>query len=163
MIHSRKKMTSPFYKQSEKGVRYAIRFAQENLKEAVSVAITNGDHILIGRRKDTLLWTLPGGHKKDNESTYQAAVRELHEETGMRVEDLKNLGSCLCDNGVHLHCFQHELGSIVPGMRDIETKYDPDMEVESWEWVDTRSDRFQEILKSLQHPKNKTLEYLRLL
>jgi ADP-ribose pyrophosphatase YjhB (NUDIX family) len=40
------------------------------------------DALLIGRGAPPRIWTLPKGHVEDRESTEQAALREVHEETG---------------------------------------------------------------------------------
>ena len=50
---------------------------------------------LIGRldRRGRLLWSLPKGHVEDGETEPQAAVREVHEETGIHGEVLGKLGT----------------------------------------------------------------------
>lgn len=50
--------------------------------------------VLIGRldRRGRLLWSLPKGHVEAGESTEQAAIREVHEETGIRGRVLAKLG-----------------------------------------------------------------------
>ncbi len=40
------------------------------------------DALLIGRGEPPRIWTLPKGHVEHRESTEQAALREVHEETG---------------------------------------------------------------------------------
>jgi ADP-ribose pyrophosphatase YjhB (NUDIX family) len=58
-----------------------------SLVPAASAVVTNdtGD-ILMQRRADNDLWALPGGAMDFGETIGQAAVREVHEETGYRVE-----------------------------------------------------------------------------
>lgn len=50
---------------------------------------------LIGRvdRRGRLLWSLPKGHLEDGETTEDAAVREVEEETGIRGRVLAALGT----------------------------------------------------------------------
>jgi ADP-ribose pyrophosphatase YjhB (NUDIX family) len=50
---------------------------------------------LIGRidRRGRLLWSLPKGHLEEGETAEQAAVREIHEETGICGEILGTLGT----------------------------------------------------------------------
>ncbi len=50
--------------------------------------------VLIGRtdRQGRLLWSLPKGHIEDGETAEQAALREVHEETGIAGEILAELG-----------------------------------------------------------------------
>jgi 8-oxo-dGTP pyrophosphatase MutT (NUDIX family) len=54
-----------------------------------------GSAALIGRldRRGTLLWSLPKGHLEDGETAQQAAVREVHEETGIHGSVLRELGT----------------------------------------------------------------------
>lgn len=49
---------------------------------------------LIGRldRRRRLLWSLPKGHLEDGETDQQAAIREVHEETGVLGSVLGKLG-----------------------------------------------------------------------
>jgi ADP-ribose pyrophosphatase YjhB (NUDIX family) len=57
-----------------------------NLVVAVTAFIRNpaGDVLLI-QRGDNGLWALPGGAQDLGETTTQAAIREVKEETGLRV------------------------------------------------------------------------------
>ncbi|HET8994069.1 MAG TPA: NUDIX hydrolase [Rhodococcus sp. (in: high G+C Gram-positive bacteria)] len=50
---------------------------------------------LIGRtdRRGRLLWSLPKGHIEKGETAEQTAMREVHEETGVRSKVLTELGS----------------------------------------------------------------------
>ena len=51
-------------------------------------AVVADDHgrILLARRRDNTLWTIPGGAMEPGETIVQAAVREVSEETGVKVE-----------------------------------------------------------------------------
>lgn len=53
----------------------------------------SGDHVLLIRRNDVPVWTLPGGHRDRGESAAESCVREVFEETGLRVEIVRALGS----------------------------------------------------------------------
>jgi 8-oxo-dGTP diphosphatase len=52
---------------------------------AASACIWRDGRVLIAQRAKPPvgLWALPGGHVEPGETAHQAAIRELHEETGM--------------------------------------------------------------------------------
>jgi ADP-ribose pyrophosphatase YjhB (NUDIX family) len=58
----------------------------------VNVAIIQGKRILLIKRSDSPAWGLPGGAVDDGESVAQAAIREAHEETGLRVKLTRLVG-----------------------------------------------------------------------
>lgn len=70
----------------------------ETVRLTSDVVILRGDGtvLLIERGWDPFkdAWALPGGHVDPGESSLQAAVRELHEETGLTVaaDDLVQVG-----------------------------------------------------------------------
>lgn len=48
---------------------------------------------LVLRRADRDEWVFPKGHLEEGERAEDAAIREVHEETGLEVEILRELGS----------------------------------------------------------------------
>jgi ADP-ribose pyrophosphatase YjhB (NUDIX family) len=48
--------------------------------------------ILLHRRTGNQLWSLPGGKMEIGETLAQAIIREVHEETGLRVEPDRIVG-----------------------------------------------------------------------
>ena len=58
------------------------------------VIVTDGDRILLGHATRSPRWDIPKGMAEPGESVMAAAVRELLEETGLRVAaaDLQDLG-----------------------------------------------------------------------
>lgn len=74
---------------------YAPRAADANTVVRVGVGVIVRDpfgRILLEKRSDCGLWGLPGGKIEPGESIIQAALREVHEETGLTVEVTQLLG-----------------------------------------------------------------------
>ncbi|MEX0649745.1 MAG: NUDIX hydrolase [Candidatus Andersenbacteria bacterium] len=66
------------------------------LRHAVAQAVVvKNDQILLEKRAETLLeggkWALPGGYVDHNETIEQAITREIREETGWEITNLKLL------------------------------------------------------------------------
>ena len=63
-------------------------FKSTNFYTADSVVIQSG-HVLLIKRKNAPgrgLWALPGGHVSQNETAFEASMRELVEETGIKLQ-----------------------------------------------------------------------------
>lgn len=72
--------------------------------------VIQSNHVLLGKRKDYPgkgLWALPGGHVNVNETAYEASLRELVEETGIKVPRGKLIGSMTMN-----HRFDHPARSL---------------------------------------------------
>ena len=54
------------------------------MNRVVNVIVFNGDEteVLLQKRRDFRIWTLPGGHIESGESWEEAGIRETFEETG---------------------------------------------------------------------------------
>jgi ADP-ribose pyrophosphatase YjhB (NUDIX family) len=52
----------------------------------VNIAVIQANQIILIKREDFEVWSLPGGHVDAGESVAQAAIRETREETGLEVE-----------------------------------------------------------------------------
>ena len=60
---------------------------------AASAVVVNDEHkILLQRRKDNDLWSLPGGAMEIGESIAQTVLREVLEESGLHVELVRLVG-----------------------------------------------------------------------
>lgn len=59
---------------------------------AAGVVRDDAGHILLQRRSDNGLWSVPGGAMDPDEQPAQACVREMYEETGLVVRPLRLLG-----------------------------------------------------------------------
>lgn len=65
---------------------------ENSIIQAASVALFHNERILLilrGRESLAGLWSLPGGRLEASETHEQAAIREIHEETGLQVSNLK--------------------------------------------------------------------------
>ena len=69
-----------------------FRIAPKNDRVRVIVYRDDGDILLIRSRFSRQGWALPGGGVKHNESYEQAAVREILEEIGLKIHNLRYLG-----------------------------------------------------------------------
>jgi 8-oxo-dGTP diphosphatase len=68
---------------------------QTNLKIGVGVLVWRGQQLLLGQRiaKDqSTCWQFPGGHLEQGESVIECALREVSEETGLTVKNLRHFG-----------------------------------------------------------------------
>lgn len=60
---------------------------------AISVVILDEENrILLQKRADTGVWALPSGHIEPGESVSEAAIREIYEETNLRITIKKLIG-----------------------------------------------------------------------
>jgi ADP-ribose pyrophosphatase YjhB (NUDIX family) len=60
---------------------------------AASAVVANEEHkVLLQRRKDNDLWSLPGGAMQVGESIAETTVREVREESGLDVEIVRLVG-----------------------------------------------------------------------
>lgn len=60
---------------------------------AASAVVTDEDgRLLLAKRTDNNLWTIPGGTMKPGETITQTAIREVKEETGIDVEVVSLVG-----------------------------------------------------------------------
>jgi ADP-ribose pyrophosphatase YjhB (NUDIX family) len=60
--------------------------ANRLVPSASAIVVNNGGEILLHRRSDNELWSIPGGEMEIGESIAQTAAREVKEETGLDVE-----------------------------------------------------------------------------
>lgn len=58
----------------------------------VAVIVTQNKKVLLGKRKGTHgagSWAFPGGHLEFNESIKGCAIREVYEETGLSIKNIR--------------------------------------------------------------------------
>lgn len=116
-------------------------FEKQAMKEVASVGIidVDGRKLLMGKRKDNGRWTNPGGHLEKGESPIKGAIREVHEEAGIRLheDDLIHLKSKTVTKPggekLKIHAYKVFFGS--DRLPRTTTKNDPDEEVFGWKWI----------------------------
>mmetsp|Transcript_11076 Transcript_11076/g.12183 ORF Transcript_11076/g.12183 Transcript_11076/m.12183 type:complete len:223 (+) Transcript_11076:2-670(+) len=91
------------------------------IRVGVTVLIEHSGHVLITRRASHLRtfpekWVMPGGHVDKGETFEQAGIREVLEETGLHVKDLK-----LC--GLWESCYPTFLKDGVPRSQHLVVMY----------------------------------------
>ncbi len=72
------------------------RHFYNNPTPAACCFVSRGDALLLGRRgvePRRGYWALPGGYVELGETTRGTALRELHEETGIRAENVRLIGA----------------------------------------------------------------------
>lgn len=103
--------------------------------------------LLFGRRNDNGKWTLPGGHANPGEDPRAAAVRELHEETGLHPSSLSYLYEDLLPSGDPIYFFSAHVRGIPHG------NFDPDQECEEWKFFDIQDGIPSKIWNNLHGPE----------
>jgi 8-oxo-dGTP pyrophosphatase MutT (NUDIX family) len=126
----------------------------ENSQEAVCVVVTNGNRVLWQQRRDTLLWSLPGGMIENDESPFQAAIRELKEETNIDADDLTALGSDRAPSGILVWAFRYDFRTSRTELSEISNKNDPDEEARAFLWATPDTEEWAMVVEKAQHPHN---------
>ena len=84
------------------------------VKTSCGVIVNDGERVLLGHATGSPRWDIPKGEAEPGEDFAAAAVRELREETGLRVraEDLAELGVHRYRRGKDLALFAWRLGAM---------------------------------------------------
>jgi 8-oxo-dGTP diphosphatase len=67
--------------------------SRKNLRKRGDAVVIMHGKVLLVKDKGVHQWSLPGGGVHKGERSYQAAARELYEETGLRAKKITWLGS----------------------------------------------------------------------
>ncbi len=135
------------------GRRVAARGKSQRLKDMTGIAsiaaFNPAGQLLMGRRRDSGKWTMPGGHLEPGEGAAAGAARELQEEAGLSGQ-LAHIGSGSPRAGILVHCFRLDGVTVEPS-----SAADPDEEVDEWEWLDLPL--AASVAANLHAPRNVTL------
>jgi 8-oxo-dGTP pyrophosphatase MutT (NUDIX family) len=136
----------------------------ENFRGAkiVTVGILSGDELLTGQRRDNGLWVSPGGHVDQGEEFKSAAVREVAEEAGIRLDprtlELIRAEKLISPRTGKEFVVVAYLARLPKG--SATARFDPDQEVSIWKWVKVLRST-PELQRDARHAKNDfILEYL---
>lgn len=135
--------------------------SNEGVSHIASVAVVNGNTLLMAKRNDNGRWTLPGGGMNIGEKPSQGAFRELWEEAGIKPDQLRYLGSEKITSFTGKSMMIHVFAAI--GNYEASVRNDPDQEVGKWEKIDISNGLPPEIANNLHSPKNVVLKMLGLL
>lgn len=126
--------------------------------EIASIAVMNGDLLLMGKRRDNGKWTLPGGHLNPGESPHDGGLRELYEEAGIQAHALTTLGQrgVLTDTGKFMMIHAYYL----PVDAKVTTKLDPDEEMAEWRWFNTKNGLPKYVMENMHVKRNFVLNCL---
>lgn len=107
------------------------------------------------RHQDRTTWEIPGGHIKDGESPYEAAARELEEETGAKKFDLECVATYSVEKegsfgyGRIFFAEVHSLGKI-PDLSEISEVTFSDHLPENLTYPDIQPGLFHKVLEFLK-------------
>lgn len=105
-------------------------------------------------RGGRLEWCLPKGHLEGNETAEQAAVREIHEETGITGRVLRHLATIdywFSGDTHRVHKVVHHFLLEATG-GTLTTENDPDHEAEDVAWVE-----LDEVARRLAYPNERRI------
>jgi len=83
----------------------------------VVIRDTSGRYLIVQEKRADIygLWNIPAGHQDEGETLQQAAIREAQEETGLRVELIKDKPVYVGPTATRTHVFQAFPARIVGG------------------------------------------------
>jgi 8-oxo-dGTP pyrophosphatase MutT (NUDIX family)/GNAT superfamily N-acetyltransferase len=121
----------------------------------VSVIAVNDRKILMGLRRDSGKWNLPGGHVEEGEPLDDAARRELKEETGLEAKRLEQIGYCDVRETLRVYSYICHVDDI----DKLSAKDDPDEEMAAFKWLDPKK-MPKSIMENLHNKKDVSLQFI---
>jgi 8-oxo-dGTP diphosphatase len=110
--------------------------AEEHIKVGVGLLVLKDGKVLIGKRKGSFgagEYGIVGGHVEYGETLEQAALRELAEECGLRVKNVRML--CVSDLMTYRPRHYVDVGFVADWDSGEPQVLEPDKR-EGWEWAD---------------------------
>jgi 8-oxo-(d)GTP phosphatase len=110
------------------------------MKKIAVIALQHSEHpnlYLHGRRKDNSTWCMPAGHFETGEHPTNAAIRELEEETGLKVYPIfERKKDYATDHGpIQVYLFKARYDGL-----PVTNKNDPDREFVEFKFLDPNRD-----------------------
>jgi 8-oxo-dGTP pyrophosphatase MutT (NUDIX family) len=109
----------------------------DNCKRAGALILnTDMDKCLMVFQKKSMLWGIPKGHKEDNEDNYVCMIREVNEEIGLNLNNIKFeiLESLIVNSDSFIYIIKLLLDSLPICSPPFEYGND-NHEIEKIEWV----------------------------
>lgn len=108
-----------------------------SIRPAAAVAILDNDKVLMLKRRDSGKWTLPGGTLELTESLIDCAIREVQEESGLKISITDILGT-YTDPDIRIQYSDGEVRrefTIVYVGKALNTEVSIDDESTGYQWV----------------------------
>ena len=127
------------------------------MKEVAKVGLFQNGKYLMGVRQDSGKWTEPGGHLEKGEDPLTGAVREVREETGLRIPKFKlqRLGDKIVakptGEKIKVHAYKAEF----EGKKAPTPENDPDDEVFGWNWIPMKGKKLPQVIEKNLHVPGK--------
>lgn len=104
---------------------------EDSKRIAIALITDENDKVLMGKRNDTDKWTVPAGKIEKGECPFMGMARELKEETGLDVQNIKLVDSEI-KGDMLLYLFKVE----VDPDQEVDASDDPDEECDDWTYED---------------------------
>jgi 8-oxo-dGTP pyrophosphatase MutT (NUDIX family) len=104
---------------------------EDSKRIAIALITDENDKVLMGKRNDTDKWTVPAGNVEKGECPFMGMARELKEETGLDIKNIKLVDSEI-KGDMLLYLFKVE----VDEDQEVDTSNDPDNECDDFTYED---------------------------
>ncbi|RMG80256.1 MAG: NUDIX hydrolase [Bacteroidetes bacterium] len=121
----------------------------KNKRVAIAYIENDKGELLFGRRKDSNLYTTPGGSVEEKELPIVGLVREVKEETGIEVESAELIDvSYNADKNIFIYLYKVTspttiFASPTDPIKEKKDFKDPDKEVSEWMFLNPYEIRYE--------------------